>query len=117
MNGPEKSDSGIVAEKPTNKAGQPVAELVEPRPETKGNADQQSMYRTQSRAGMSQALDRVRKLEGLSSPPKVGAECPNWARSDLCGGLRATCVPTAKRRLRCFENVCKYSELAKRQAL
>jgi RNA-directed DNA polymerase len=61
MNGPEKSDSGIVAVKPTNKAGQPAAEPVEPRPGTKGNADQQSMHRTQSRAGMSQALDRVRR--------------------------------------------------------
>jgi hypothetical protein len=66
MNGPEKSDSGIVAEKPTNKAGQPAAELVEPRPGTKGNADQQSMLRTQSRAGMSQALGRVRNACGLA---------------------------------------------------
>ena len=61
MNGPEKSDLGIVAVKPTNKAGQPAAEPVEPRPGTKGNADQQSMHRTQHRARMSKALDRVRK--------------------------------------------------------
>ena len=61
MNGPEKSDSGIVAEKPTNKAGQPAAEPVEPRPGTKGNADRQSMLRTQSRAGMAQGPGRVRK--------------------------------------------------------
>src|SRR3954452_12217117 len=27
--------------------------------------------------------------------PKVGAECPNWARSDLCGGRSAMDVPTA----------------------
>src|SRR5208283_3237447 len=27
--------------------------------------------------------------------PKVGAECPNRARSDLCGGRGVTCVPTA----------------------
>jgi hypothetical protein len=27
--------------------------------------------------------------------PKVGAECLNQARSDLCGGHGATCVPTA----------------------
>ena len=61
MHGRGKSDSAIVAAKPTNNAGQPAAEPVEPRPGTKGNADQQSMHRTQSRAGMSQALDRVRK--------------------------------------------------------
>ncbi|WP_352858510.1 reverse transcriptase domain-containing protein [Mesorhizobium sp. M0142] len=41
MDGQEKSDSGIVAAKPTNKAGSPAAELVEPRPGTKGNAEQQ----------------------------------------------------------------------------
>jgi hypothetical protein len=27
--------------------------------------------------------------------PKVGAECPNWARSDLCGGRSVMRVPTA----------------------
>ena len=61
MHDPEKSDSGVVATKPTNKAGVPVAELVEPRPGTKGNADQQNTHRTQSRARVAQALDRVRK--------------------------------------------------------
>lgn len=61
MHDQEKSDSGIVAAKPTNKAGRPAAELVEPRPETKGNADQQSTRRTQSRVRVTQALDRVRQ--------------------------------------------------------
>src|SRR5262249_59067051 len=31
----------------------------------------------------------------LPSLPKVGAVCLNWARTDLCGGRRVTCVPTA----------------------
>ena len=57
----EKSDSGIVAEKPTNKAGRPAAESVEPRPGTKGNANQQSTLRTQSRERVTQALGRVRQ--------------------------------------------------------
>ena len=48
MHGPEKSDLAIVAGKPTNKAEQSAAELVEPRAGTKGNADQQSTRRTQS---------------------------------------------------------------------
>ena len=65
MDGQEKSDSGIVAAKPTNKAGQPAAELVEPRPETKGSAEQQRMHRTQSRDRMFQSLDRVRKAARL----------------------------------------------------
>ena len=60
MHDPEKSDSGIVATKPTNKAGRPVAEPVEPRPGTKGKADQQSTHRAQSRARVTQALGRVR---------------------------------------------------------
>jgi RNA-directed DNA polymerase len=64
MHDPEKSHSGIVAVKPTNKAGQPAAELVEPRPGTKGNAEQQHMHRTQGRARMSQSLDRVRQAAG-----------------------------------------------------
>src|SRR2546423_6803565 len=61
MHDPEKSDSGIVVTKPTNKAGRPVAEPVEPRPGTKGNADQQSTHRAQSRARVTQALGRVRQ--------------------------------------------------------
>ena len=61
MHDPEKSDSGIVVTKPTNKAGRPVAEPVEPRPGTKGNADQQSTHRAQSRARVTQALGRVRR--------------------------------------------------------
>src|SRR5438094_7607453 len=40
-----KSDSAIVAGKPTNKAGQPAAEPVEPRAGAKGNASQQSTRR------------------------------------------------------------------------
>ena len=72
MHGHEKSDPAIVAMKPTNKARQPAAERsaaepnaaepVERRAGTKGNADQQSTHRTQSRASASQALERIRKV-------------------------------------------------------
>jgi len=65
MHDQEKSDSGIVAAKPTNKTGRPAAELVEPRPGTKGNADQQNTHRTQGRARVTQALDRVRQAARL----------------------------------------------------
>jgi len=71
MNGPEKSDSAIVATKLANKA-QPsaersagesyAAEPVERRAGTKGNADQQSTRRTQSRESVSQALERIREV-------------------------------------------------------
>jgi group II intron reverse transcriptase/maturase len=57
----EKSDPEIVAGKPTNKAGAPAAEPVEPRSGTKGNAGEQSTHRTQGRERVAQALDRVRQ--------------------------------------------------------
>ena len=62
MHDPEKSDSAIVAEKSTNKAGQPAAEPMEPRAEAKGNAGQQRTRRAQDRESVSQALDRIRQV-------------------------------------------------------
>src|ERR1700736_2341574 len=72
MNGHEKSDSVIVATKLANKADQPsaersagepyAAESVERRAGTKGNAGQQSTCRTQRRASVTQALERIRKV-------------------------------------------------------
>jgi hypothetical protein len=56
-----KSDSAIVAVKPTNNAGQPAAEPAEPRTGTKRNAGEQSTHRTQGRTRVTQALARVRK--------------------------------------------------------
>jgi RNA-directed DNA polymerase len=59
MNGPEKSDPGIVSMKPANKAEQSAAEPVEQRAETKGNAGQQSTHRTHaSRTTACAASDR-----------------------------------------------------------
>src|SRR5262249_28205832 len=60
MHGPEKSDLAIVAGKPAYKAEQSAAESVERRAGTKGNANQQSTCRTQSRISVSQALERIR---------------------------------------------------------
>src|SRR6187200_495503 len=112
MHGPEKSDPAIVATKPTNKAeGPPVArpagethaaEPVERRAGTKGNADQQSTCRTQSRESVPQALERIRKV--ASHPlcrhiPEVGAGCGKAARPDLCGGraVKRTSLPLQRR--------------------
>jgi RNA-directed DNA polymerase len=61
MHGRGKSDSAIVAVKPTNKAERSAAEPVEPRAGTKGNAGQQSTGRTQRRETVSQALERIRQ--------------------------------------------------------
>ena len=49
MHEPERSDSAIVAKERANKAGRPVAEPVERRAGTEGNASQQSTCRTQGR--------------------------------------------------------------------
>src|SRR3979409_1852640 len=57
----EKSDPAIVAVKPTNKAGQPAAELVEPRAGAEGNVRQESTGRAQDRGTVSQALERIRQ--------------------------------------------------------
>jgi hypothetical protein len=67
MHDSEKSDSAIVAVKPPNNAGLPVAEAVEPRAGAKGNADQQSTHRTQSRKRVTQALSRVRQAASPSN--------------------------------------------------
>ena len=99
MHGREKSDSAIVAGKPTNKAVPTAAEPVERRAGAKGNANQQSTRRTQSRVSVSHALERIRQTGTKSAlpshTPKVGAVCPNWARTDLCGGRSVMSVPTA----------------------
>ena len=71
MNGNEEPDPIVVAirtnaggmrrVKPTNKAGRPVAEPVERRVGTKGNASQHNTRRAQNRESVTQALDRVRQ--------------------------------------------------------
>jgi group II intron reverse transcriptase/maturase len=48
--------------KPANNAERSAAEPVEPRVEAKGNADQQSTRRAQSRVSVSQALERIRQV-------------------------------------------------------
>src|SRR5580692_7348908 len=61
MHGSGKSDSAIVATKPTNKVDRSTAEPAEPRAETEGNADQQSTGRMPSRGTVAQALERIRR--------------------------------------------------------
>jgi group II intron reverse transcriptase/maturase len=62
MHGRRKSDSAIVAVKPANNAERSAAEPVEPRAGAKGNADQHSTRRAQSRVSVSQALERIRQV-------------------------------------------------------
>ena len=60
-----RSDPGIVAVKPANKAEPSAAESVEPRTGTKGNADQQSTRQAQDWESVSQALARIRQAAKL----------------------------------------------------
>ena len=66
----EKSDTAVVAVKPTNKAG---ATAAEPRAGTKRNAGEQSTHRTLSRVRVTQALDRVRQAARQRKKEKLTA--------------------------------------------
>jgi RNA-directed DNA polymerase len=57
----EKSDCAVVPVKQPNKGGQPSAEAVEGRAQTKENIVESHMHPTQSGKRMSQGLDGVRK--------------------------------------------------------
>src|SRR5918993_5333118 len=70
---PEKSDLAIVATRPPNKAGRPAAEGAEPRAGTEGNTGHPRTRRTQSRASVSQALDRVRQAARLRKKERFTA--------------------------------------------
>src|SRR5271170_2958097 len=61
MHALEKSDCAVLPVKQTNKEGQPSAEAVEGRAQTKENIVPSHMHPTQSGKRMSQGLDGVRK--------------------------------------------------------
>src|SRR5207253_10707095 len=95
MHGREKSDSAIVAGKPTNKAVSTAAEPVERRAEAKGNASQQSTRRTQSRVSVSQALERIRQAvtkNALPSHTQGGSRMPELGPYGS-GGARLGAIP------------------------
>ena len=96
MHGHEKSDSAIVAGKPTNKAVSTAAEPVERRVEAKGNARQQSTRRTQSRVSVSQALERIRQAvtkNALPSHTQGGSRVPEWGPLGSVRGARGNSRP------------------------
>ena len=93
MNRREKSHPAVVAMKPTNKAEQSAAERVEPRAGTKEKADQQSTLRTQRRARVTQALDRIRHAARQRKKERftalfhhIAQPCSGW-RSSPSGGM------------------------------
>ena len=96
MHGPEKSDPGIVAMKPANKTEQSVAEPVERRAGTKGNADQQSTCRTQSRISVSQALERIRKVQNALPSNTRGGSRMRESRTYGSGAARLAAIPAGE---------------------
>src|SRR5262245_61191570 len=95
----EKSDTAIVAVKPTNKAGASfaaAAEPVEPRAGTKRNAGGQSTHRTLSRVRVSRALERVRQAARQRKKEKFTARRQHLS-SDLfreaCLALKRDAAP------------------------
>ena len=82
----EKSDSAIVAVKPTNKAERFAAEPVEPRAGAEGNVGQHSTDRAQNRVTVSQALERIRQVANASP---LHTQCGSRMReSRLYGSVR-----------------------------
>ena len=97
-----ESDGSVVPSKHPNKSGKPPAEGVEGRLPAKENTGKPSTPRTQGRSGVSPGLTRVREAARQASEralrrqsSEVRAVCGSTARTDLCGGRRATGVPTA----------------------
>jgi hypothetical protein len=80
MHGREKSDSAIVAGKPTNKAVPTAAEPVERRAGAKGNASQQSTGRAQNRATRVTGAGARTACRKISVPPSH----PRW---EPCAGI------------------------------
>jgi len=93
MNGRGKSDSAIVAERPTNKAGQPAEEPVERR------AGPGGMRTSKARTGLRARLACHRRwsVYGKQLPlyTRGGAVCGKAARTVLYGGRDENRVPTA----------------------
>ena len=67
MYDPKKSDTGIVAEKPANKAVRAATELAEPRPVTNGNSRGVYTDRTQCRGPVYQVA-RIRRAVPAVTP-------------------------------------------------
>ena len=73
MHDPGKSDRSIVPRKPPNNAPDRAVEVGEGRERTKGNTPEHIALRTQSRAGASHALERVRQAARANSQQRFTA--------------------------------------------
>src|SRR5271165_4154033 len=90
----EESDRGVLPMNRPNKESQLSAEGGEGSPRIKENASPTHTSPTQSGEHVTQGLAGVRQA-ALTLASKIRAVCGKSARADLCGGHRATDVPTA----------------------
>ena len=102
MYGHEKSDSALVAVKPTNNAERSAAEPVERRVGAKGNASQQSTHRTLSRISVSQALERIRQRFAVTHPRWEPYAGKPHVRFCAGGAQQWASLPLPILLLRCF---------------
>jgi RNA-directed DNA polymerase len=89
MNGPEKSDRPIVSKKPANKGVLrcALAELAEKRGLAKGNPDQQTSCRTQSRERLQHELVRMRQaVSSLARYDLRQEPCAVVPPAGICAG-------------------------------
>ena len=87
MHGSEKSDRPIVPAMSANKAAKTAAEPAEGRGGTKGNVNQQSTTRTQSRDAVSQAQARIRDAVNRNRTEKLTALFHHLSIDVLRGGF------------------------------
>src|SRR4051794_23435155 len=67
-----------------------------PAPQSKGRNDVEADPENSRRVSpQAQDPSSLAKPALRRQTPEVGAECPNGARSDLCGGMPAMAFPTA----------------------
>ena len=86
----EKSDLATVVLKSTNKAGQPAAELVEPRAGAEGNVSQQSTGRAQYREPCHRRWSAYGKLS------RFAVRHPRWEKPYARIGLVRICAGGAR---------------------
>src|SRR6516225_9144416 len=85
-----KSDSAILAGKPTNKAEQSAAESVERRVEAKGNTGQQSTYRAQDRESVVTGAGPHTASGKAQEEGEVHRALPPYHRPAAPGGVLRT---------------------------
>ena len=89
MNGPQKSDGVVLPVKVPNKSASAEAEALEGRTSTKGKTGSQNTHRTQGRASVSQAADRIRQAVKRKPEARLTALLHHVSVEALTGAYHA----------------------------